>query len=145
MKKIILSAVMFALNVGMTTSNAEVAHGFSQQMMEQKSQLRPQQFNFFSDRYQQVQAHRNSVTTQPELASFSEQLSQQKTQLRPQEFNFFSDRYKQVNAQNLPEAATDVVSINSFQEQMQQQKKQLRNQEFNFFSDRYKQVTAHKS
>ncbi|OUR73818.1 hypothetical protein A9Q78_02530, partial [Methylophaga sp. 41_12_T18] len=109
MKKIILSAVLFALNVGMTTSNAEVKHDFSQQMMEQKSQLRPQQFNFFSDRYQQVKAHRNSVMTQPVLASFSEQLAKQKTQLRPQEFNFFSDRYKQVNAKILPKAAMDVV------------------------------------
>ncbi len=139
MKKIILSIALFAINASVTTANAAVENTFSQQLAQQKTQLRPQEFNFFSDRYKQVQAHNINTTT----VSFKQQLLKQKTQLRPQEFNFFSDRYKQVTAQTKTAIRPLAVVNLSFKDQLLQQKSQLRSQEFNFFSDRYKQVNAH--
>jgi len=139
MKKIILSIALLAVNAGVMTANAVVEKTFSQQLSQQKTQLRPQEFNFFSDRYKQVQAHKNASHN----LSFKQQLLEQKTQLRPQEFNFFSDRYKQVTAQTMTTTRSFSVVSLSFKDQLLQQKTQLRPQEFNFFSDRYKQVTAH--
>jgi len=139
MKKIILSIALFAINASVTTANAAVENTFSQQLAQQKTQLRPQEFNFFSDRYKQVQAREGNTTTM----SFKQQLLEQKSQLRPQEFNFFSDSYKQVSAQTKM-ATSPLVLVNlSFKDQLLQQKAQLRSQEFNFFSDRYKQINAH--
>ena len=140
MKKVILSAVLLATIATMTGARATINPSFSLQLAEQKNQLRPQEFNFFSDVYKQANAHKN-INSQANL-SFNEQLQQQKTQLRPQEFNFFSDRYKQVTAKNSAVEPTVTVARLSFKEQLLIQKSQLRSQEFNFYSDRYKQVKA---
>jgi hypothetical protein len=103
MKKIILSALIFATVTTMTGARATVKANlnFNEQLQQQKTQLRPQEFNFFSDRYKQVTAKNDEVESSfaVENLSFKDQLLAQKTQLRPQEFNFFSDRYKQVTAQ----------------------------------------------
>jgi hypothetical protein len=139
MKKIVLSAIFLATTVSMTGVQAASKPTFSQQLLEQKTQLRPQEFNFFSDRYKQVFEKANTGST---VLSFSEQLQQQKTQLRPQEFNFYSDRYKQVTA-NTNEVEVIVAKVQlSFKDQLLAQKSQLRTQEFNFYSDRYKQVKS---
>ncbi len=66
---------------------------FSEQLQLQKTQLRPHAFNFFSDRYQQVQAMKKPVTL-----SFKEQLDSQKSLLRKQQFNPISDAYLQTHA-----------------------------------------------
>ncbi|SFK45190.1 hypothetical protein [Methylophaga sulfidovorans] len=66
---------------------------FSEQLQLQKTQLRPQAFNFFSDRYIQVQAMKKPVTL-----SFKEQLDSQKSLLRKQQFNPISDAYLQTHA-----------------------------------------------
>lgn len=140
MKKVILSVVLLSSILTMTAARAVSKSSFSQQLLEQKEQLRPQAFNFFSDTYTQVNAKGELSSS---ALSFNEQLQQQKTQLRPQEFNFFSDRYKQVTAKNnVIEPFVGVATL-SFKEQLLIQKTQLRSQEFNFYSDRYKQITAH--
>jgi hypothetical protein len=139
MKKVILSAVLLSTILTMTGTRAALKPSFSQQLLEQKKQLRPQEFNFFSDTYTQVNA--KGKLNSPVL-TFNEQLQQQRTQLRPQEFNFFSDRYKQVTAKNIVIEPFVVVSSLSFKDQLLIQKSQLRSQEFNFYSDRYKQVKA---
>lgn len=138
MKKIILPLALLVISSNVATVNAATEKTFSQQLSEQKTQLRPQEFNFFSDRYKQVKAH----TLLPTTISFKQQLLDQKMQLRPQEFNFFSDRYKQVSAHAV-KVESPVAMVNlSFKDQLLEQKSQLRSQEFNFFSDRYKQVNA---
>jgi hypothetical protein len=139
MKKVILSAVLLSTILTMTGARAALKPSFSQQLLEQKTQLRPQEFNFFSDRYKQV--NEKAILSSSTL-SFNEQLQQQRTQLRPQEFNFFSDRYKQVTAKNIVIEPFVVVASLSFKDQLLIQKSQLRSQEFNFYSDRYKQVKA---
>jgi hypothetical protein len=65
---------------------------FFRQLEMQKTQLRPQQFNFFSDRY--LQTH----TQQTAQLSFKAQLDSQKGLLRTQQFNPVSDAYLQVKA-----------------------------------------------
>jgi len=140
MKKVILSVVFLSTILTMTGARAVTKQSFSQQLLEQKKQLRPQEFNFFSDIYTQVNS---KVELSSSALSFNEQLQQQRTQLRPQEFNFFSDRYKQVTAKNIVIEPYVVVASLSFKDQLLIQKTQLRSQEFNFHSDRYKQVTAH--
>jgi len=138
MKKIILPLALLAVSSNVATVNAAVEKTFSQQLSQQKTQLRPQEFNFFSDHYKQVQAHNADVSK----VSFKQQLLGQKTQLRPQEFNFFSDRYKQVTAHAVKTISPVAMASLSFKDQLLEQKKQLRTQEFNFFSDRYKQLNA---
>ena len=64
----------------------------TEQMQAQKTQLRPQAFNFFSDRYQQLEAMKK---TQP---TFKAQLDSQTELLRPQQFNPVSDAYVQTQA-----------------------------------------------
>ena len=59
MRKIILTIALLAVNAAAMTANAVVEKTFSQQLSQQKSQLRPQEFNFFSDRYKQVNAQAN--------------------------------------------------------------------------------------
>ncbi len=102
MKKIILPLALLVISSNVATVNAATEKTFSQQLSEQKTQLRPQEFNFFSDRYKQVFSHAVKVKSSETMAnlSFKDQLLEQKSQLRSQEFNFFSDRYKQVNAQS---------------------------------------------
>ena len=139
MKKIVLTAILLSTTVSMTGAIAASKPTFSQQLSEQKTQLRPQEFNFFSDRYKQVFEKANTGST---VLSFNEQLQQQRTQLRPQEFNFYSDRYKQVTAKTNEIEPAIVVTQLSFKDQLLAQKTQLRTQEFNFYSDRYKQVQS---
>lgn len=64
----------------------------TEQMQAQKTQLRPQAFNFFSDRYLQIQAIKKS---QPTIKA---QLDSQTELLRPQQFNPVSDAYVQTQA-----------------------------------------------
>lgn len=64
----------------------------TEQMQAQKTQLRPQAFNFFSDRYLQLEAMKK---TQP---TFKAQLDSQTELLRPQQFNPVSDAYVQTQA-----------------------------------------------
>ncbi len=64
----------------------------TEQMQAQKTQLRPQAFNFFSDRYLQLEAMKK---TQP---TFKAQLDSQTELLRPQQFNPISDAYVQTQA-----------------------------------------------
>ena len=104
MNKIILSTIFLSMSASLMTVQAATVNSFEEQLMMQKKQLRPQEFNFFSDRYKQVHAQQKINEAQPVVyaqveQSFSEQLMMQKKQLHPQEFNFFSDRYKQVQAQ----------------------------------------------
>ena len=68
------------------------SQSLTEQMEAQKTLLRPQAFNFFSDRYMQIEAIKKS---QP---SFKAQLDSQTKLLRPQEFNPVSDAYKQIQA-----------------------------------------------
>lgn len=71
---------------------ASGVHGISEQMQAQETQLRPQAFNFFSDRYRQVEAMKQVRPT------FKAQLDRQTEQLRTQEFNPVSDAYLQTQA-----------------------------------------------
>lgn len=101
MKKIILPTVLLAMSASVMTAQAVVVEqSFADQLMMQKTQLHPQEFNFFSDRYKQVQAHRStnvsSVTDiNLESPSFKMQLDSQKQQLRAHQFNPISDAYFQ--------------------------------------------------
>ncbi len=104
MNKIILSTIILSMSASLMTVQAATVNSFADQLMMQKKQLHPQEFNFFSDRYKQVTAQQKISQGQPVKhaqveQSFSEQLMMQKKQLHPQEFNFFSDSYKQVQAQ----------------------------------------------
>jgi len=76
---------------------ADTQKSFSEQMQAQKTQLRPHVFNFFSDRYQQIEAQ-NAI--KPVNLSFKEQLDSQKGQLRTQEFNPISDAYLQTTSRH---------------------------------------------
>jgi hypothetical protein len=145
MKKALFAITIFTSVITMNIAHALVENDFSQQLAQQKTQLRPQEFNFFSDRYKQTHAVVNK--SQLQKNSLKKQMDEQKAQLRPQEFNFFSDRYKQINAQKVV-TAPSVTTFNeklSFKQQLLTQKTQLRFQEFNFFSDKYKQVQALKT
>lgn len=89
-----LISVFGALVMMSSAANAVVTDlTFSQQMDAQKQQLRPQAFNFFSDRYVQLQAMKTAS-----LMTFKQQLDSQKLSLRPQQFNPVSDAYYQTHA-----------------------------------------------
>jgi len=140
MKKIILSTAFLTMSVSLMTAQAA---SFADQLMAQKTQLQPQEFNFFSDRYKQVKAHEQVAAVKP---SFVEQLTVQKTQLHPQEFNFYSDRYKQVKAQeqnNQDQLAAVEGREPSFKMQLDSQKQLIRPHKFYPVSDAYYQVNAH--
>lgn len=93
MKKSMMSVLGLSLLMGSVAHAAVGELSFSQQLDMQKEQLRPQAFNFFSDRYAQVKAHEGMS-----LMSFKQQLDSQKNALRPQQFNPVSDAYMQVHA-----------------------------------------------
>jgi hypothetical protein len=93
MKKEILSTLVSLSFFSTALFAAPGELSFSEQMQIQKQQLRPHVFNFFSDRYQQMQAHDSGVKL-----TFKAQLDSQKSLLRTQEFNPVSDAYKQVTA-----------------------------------------------
>jgi len=91
--KTVLSTLI--VSTGLMTAQAFALtpeQAMSEQMQEQKTQLRPQAFNFFSDRYQQLEAMKK---TQP---TFKAQLDRQTELLRPQQFNPISDAYIQMQA-----------------------------------------------
>nr|WP_320166133.1 hypothetical protein [uncultured Methylophaga sp.] len=93
MKKTTL-VVLTALSLVVAPAFADIeSRTFSEQLQLQKTQLRPHAFNFFSDRYMQVQAKK-----QPVVLSFKEQLDSQKSLLRKQQFNPVSDAYLQTHA-----------------------------------------------
>lgn len=96
MKKIILATVLLTMSASMMTAHAAVSPSFSDQLMMQKTQLRPQAFNFFSDRYKQVAAQQNVLAAvSVESPSFKVQLDSQKQQLRMHKFNPASDAFFQ--------------------------------------------------
>lgn len=83
------------LSTGLVTASAYALppqQSLSEQMQAQKTQLRPQAFNFFSDRYLQIEAMKRA---QPTVKA---QLDSQKQLLRPQQFNPISDAYLQTQA-----------------------------------------------
>ncbi len=81
MKKLTLSIFAGALLVSAPTFADTAEKSFAQQMDMQKTQLRPQAFNFFSDRYLQTHTQKTASLT------FKAQLDSQKGLLRTQEFN----------------------------------------------------------
>lgn len=91
--KTIFTAIV--LSTGLMTTSAFALtpqQALSEQMQAQKTQLRPQAFNFFSDRYLQIEAMKKS---QPTIKA---QLDSQTKLLRPQQFNPVSDAYLQTQA-----------------------------------------------
>lgn len=92
MKKLALSIFASLALFSAPTFAVTATKSFSQQLDMQKTQLRPQEFNFFSDRY--LQTHIQKTV----LLSFKAQLDSQKGLLRTQEFNPVSDAYLQINA-----------------------------------------------
>lgn len=92
MKKLTLSIVTAALLVSAPTFADTAEKSFAQQLDMQITQLRPQAFNFFSDRYLQTHAQKTASLT------FKAQLDSQKGLLRMQEFNPVSDAYMQIKA-----------------------------------------------
>ena len=93
MKKLALSTLICLSAFSAPTFAALGELSFSEQLQSQKQQLRPQAFNFFSDRYQQIKAKKPVRTL-----TFKAQLDSQKSLLRKQEFNPISDAYLQMNA-----------------------------------------------
>jgi hypothetical protein len=149
MKKIILSTIFLSISASLMTAQAAVENSFADQLMMQKKQLHPQEFNFFSDRYKQVKAQQNVNQNQSAVVkdenSIAAQLMMQKKQLHPQEFNFFSDRYKQVKAQQQvtqsPYIAAEGEKL-SFKMQLDGQKQLLRHHKFYPVSDAYYQIIS---
>ncbi len=98
MKKIILSTVFLTMSASMMTAQATVSASFAEQLMMQQTQLRPQAFNFFSDRYKQVAAQKNVLAAASvQSPSFKAQLDSQKQQLRMHKFHPVSDAYFQTH------------------------------------------------
>ncbi|PHS27438.1 MAG: hypothetical protein COA83_00015 [Methylophaga sp.] len=95
MKKTLLTVLLFTLSAPiLTTQAATTALSFAEQLNMQKTQLRPQEFNFFSDRYKQVKAQQDDSAS----ASLKAQLDSQKDLLRPQFFSFKADVYNQTTS-----------------------------------------------
>ncbi len=94
MKKLTLSIFASVALFSAPSFAVTAEKSFSQQLAMQKTQLRPQAFNFFSDRY--LQTHTQKSTT----LSFKAQLDSQKDLLRTQEFNPVSDAYMQIKARS---------------------------------------------
>ncbi len=167
MKKTILTTLLFALSASVMTAQADVKLSFAEQLMMQKTQLHPQEFNFISDRYKQVQVQKTRANHPP---SFLDQLNGQKTQLNPQQFKFISDHYKKLQAQKVNglsfKAQLDSQKLMArehkfypvlgmtyttttadvkptFKVQLDSQKQLLRPQLFIARSDAYYQVTSH--
>jgi hypothetical protein len=92
MKTLFTAIVMSAGLVATPVFALSPAQSMSEQMQAQKTQLRPQAFNFFSDRYLQVQAMKKVRPT------IKAQLDSQTQLLRPQQFNPVSDAYMQIKA-----------------------------------------------
>lgn len=95
MKKTLLTILMFTLSAPiLTTHAATTALSFAEQLNMQKTQLRPQEFNFFSDRYKQVKAQEDESAS----ASLKAEFDSQKDLLRPQFFSFRADVYNQTTS-----------------------------------------------
>ncbi|WP_438970037.1 hypothetical protein [Methylophaga sp.] len=95
MKKLTVSILASVALFSAPTFAVTQEKSFSQQLDMQKTQLRPQAYNFFSDRY--LQTHVNKTAK----LSFKAQLDSQKGQLRTQEFNPISDAYMQMKARQV--------------------------------------------
>lgn len=91
--KTIFTAIVMSAGIFATPAFAlSPQQSLSEQMQAQKTQLRPQAFNFFSDRYMQVEATKKA---QPTVKA---QLDKQMQLLRYQQFNPVSDAYLQTHA-----------------------------------------------
>lgn len=92
MKKVALSTVFLLVSMSSITAYSAVEQSFAEQLNEQKGQLRPQEFNFFSDRYKQVKAQDKTVNDESAedeggKATFKDQLDSQTKLLR--DYNFY--------------------------------------------------------
>lgn len=92
MKKFLSSIVLASAFVTAPVFAVSGVHGISEQMQAQQTQLRPQAFNFFSDRYRQLTAIKAA------RPKFKVQPDSQTELLRKQEFNPISDVYVQTRA-----------------------------------------------
>ena len=90
--KNILATIILSITTISPAVAATSANGLSEQMQAQMEQLRPHAFNFFSDRYKQMQVMKTAMLT------FKQQLDSQTELLRPQHFNPKSDAYRQIQA-----------------------------------------------
>ena len=81
MKNTFLATILVALSATVLTAHANIDRSFGEQLMMQKTQLHPQEFNFISDRYKQVQVQKTNGL------SFKTQLDSQKEILR--DVNFY--------------------------------------------------------
>ncbi|PHS69592.1 MAG: hypothetical protein COB23_06200 [Methylophaga sp.] len=91
-----LATTFLSISASLTSAQAATDYSFSDQLEVQKEQLRPQEFNFFSDRYKQVKAHNQLVATNIQKPSFKEQLDSQMQQLKGHQFHPASDAYYQI-------------------------------------------------
>ena len=87
MKKFALNTLFLLISVSSIPVLAAVEHSFAEQLNEQKTQLRPQEFNFFSDRYKQVKSQEKVIDKQPvtvksDKTSFKMELDSQTRLLR---------------------------------------------------------------
>lgn len=101
MNKIILTTIFLTMSASLMTAQAAVKISFADQLMMQKKQLHPQEFNFFSDVYKQVTVQQQTAPSQPvaiegEKLSFKMQLDSQKQLLRHHKFYPVSDAYYQI-------------------------------------------------
>ncbi len=135
MKKTLLSAALLASVSSIMPLQAAKLPSFSEQLMMQKTQLNPQEFNFFSDRYKQIMARQRARLSGLEFegAAFKFQLDSQRDLLR--DYNL----YPVVNVSYQSHIRADKPS---FKTQLDSQKELLRPQLFSFISDAYYQVIS---
>jgi len=95
MKKLLLALALLPMTASFAANAAVKDASFASNMAEQKEQLRPQQFNFHSDRYMQVQAQAGKPVA---VLSFKKQLDSQKDMLRHHQFSPISDAYFQTTS-----------------------------------------------
>jgi len=95
MRKLLFSLVLLSMSASFTAAQAAVNDAaYAKQLLSQKTQLRPQHFNFFSDRYRQVTAQKSTTKKR----SYKEQLDSQKSLLRHQSLDPASDWFVQLSA-----------------------------------------------
>ncbi len=131
MKKTILATILLALSASMMTAQATVSQSFADQLMMQKTQLHPQEFNFISDRYKQVQAHK----VENKGFAFTVPVILQPAAAKANKF------YPIVGISFT--SGEQLAKQPSFKAQLDSQKQLLRPQQFIAISDAYYQVTSH--
>ena len=165
MKKTILATLLLALSASVMTAQAAVNPSFADQLMMQKTQLHPQEFNFISDRYKQVQAHKvenkGFAFTAPVILQSTTPNNNKFYPVVGMSFSLMSEAVKpsfkaQLDSQKVMVRDFKfypVISMSyttsagivkpTFKTQLDSQKQQLRPQLFVAISDAYNQVTSH--